>query len=101
MIVGTPFIHLVSVVEAVAGSTIGVAAQNCADKASGAYTGEVSVEMIASTGANHVILGHSERRLLPRDAGLQGKVLLALQRTDPIFCIARYWRRESENISRW
>ena len=39
-------------------------AENCADKASGAYTGEVSAEMVASTGAKYVILGHSERCLL-------------------------------------
>ena len=36
--------------------------ENCADKVSGAYTGEVSAEMVKSTGANYVILGHSERR---------------------------------------
>ena len=36
--------------------------KTCADKASGAYTGEVSAEMVASTGAKYVILGHSERR---------------------------------------
>lgn len=41
---------------------IAVAAQNCSDKDAGAYTGEISAPMIASTGADYVILGHSERR---------------------------------------
>lgn len=100
VIVGTPFIHLASVVEAVAGSTIGVAAQNCADKASGAYTGEVSAEMIASTGANYVILGHSERRAYYHETSelLKEKVLLALANgLTPIFCIGEVLEeRESE-----
>ncbi|MBR6806379.1 MAG: triose-phosphate isomerase, partial [Bacteroidaceae bacterium] len=62
VIICTPFIHLASVVPAVDASIIGVGAENCADKVSGAYTGEVSAEMVASTGAKYVILGHSERR---------------------------------------
>ena len=41
---------------------MGLAAENCAAKDKGAYTGEVSAAMVASTGANYVILGHSERR---------------------------------------
>ena len=45
VIVGTPFIHLASVVETVDTNKIAVAAQNCADKESGAYTGEVSAEI--------------------------------------------------------
>lgn len=48
--------------EAVKGSNIGVAAQNCHWEKSGAYTGEVSADMLASMGVGTVILGHSERR---------------------------------------
>lgn len=44
------------------GTNIGVAAQNCHWEKSGAYTGEVSAEMLASMGVGTVILGHSERR---------------------------------------
>ena len=62
VVVCTPFIHLASVAELFNGSKIGVGAENCSDKASGAYTGEVSASMVASTGAKYVILGHSERR---------------------------------------
>ena len=39
-----------------------VGSQNCASEPKGAYTGEVSAEMVKSTGAEYVILGHSERR---------------------------------------
>ena len=62
VVICTPFIHLASVTPIVDKAVIGVGAENCADKVSGAYTGEVSAEMVASTGAEYVILGHSERR---------------------------------------
>ena len=65
VVICTPFIHLASVTPIVDKAVIGVGAENCADKVSGAYTGEVSAEMVASTGAEYVILGHSERRALP------------------------------------
>ena len=62
VIICTPFIHLAKVSEIINHDVIGLGAENCADKASGAYTGEVSAEMVKSTGAEYVILGHSERR---------------------------------------
>ena len=62
VVIGTPFIHLAEVNKIVDPAVIGVSAQNCATEASGAYTGEVSAAMIASTGSQYVILGHSERR---------------------------------------
>ena len=62
VVICTPFIHLASVANIIDPSVIGLGAENCADKASGAYTGEVSAEMVRSTGAEYVILGHSERR---------------------------------------
>ena len=90
VVLATPFIHLVSVVEAVDAARIGVGAENCADKAEGAYTGEVSAAMVASTGARYVILGHSERRAYYHETPeiLKEKVLLALQNNlTPIFCV--------------
>ncbi len=54
--------HLSEIVKLSRGTGIGVGAQNCAAEAKGAYTGEVSAEMIASLGVEYVILGHSERR---------------------------------------
>ncbi len=62
LIVAPPFTHLSEAVKAAAGTGVEVAAQNCAAEAKGAYTGEVSAEMIASLGIKYCILGHSERR---------------------------------------
>ncbi|MDR1880429.1 MAG: triose-phosphate isomerase [Tannerellaceae bacterium] len=90
VVIGVPFIHLASVAAAIDTSRIAVAAQNCADKEKGAYTGEVSAAMVASTGAKYVILGHSERRAYYHETAevLKEKVILALaNRLTPIFCI--------------
>ncbi len=90
VVIGTPFIHLASVASTIDTSKIGVAAQNCADKESGAYTGEISAAMVKSTGAAYVILGHSERRAYYGEtaATLKTKVELALKNElTPIFCI--------------
>ena len=90
VVICTPFIHLASVTPIVDAAIIGVGAENCADKVSGAYTGEVSAEMVASTGAKYVILGHSERRSYYGETVeiLEEKVKLALANNlTPIFCI--------------
>jgi triosephosphate isomerase (TIM) len=62
LVVGPPFTALAGVAAALSGSRIGVAAQNMHWEASGAYTGEVSAEMLAEVGCDYVIIGHSERR---------------------------------------
>ena len=62
VVIGVPFTHLTAVKAVIDIEKVGLAAENCADHTSGAYTGEVSAPMVASTGANYVILGHSERR---------------------------------------
>lgn len=61
-IVCPPFTHIALVAEALKGSNVEFGAQNCAAEEKGAYTGEVSAQMIASLGCKYVILGHSERR---------------------------------------
>ena len=90
VIICTPFIHLASVASIIDSNVIGLGAENCADKVKGAYTGEVSAEMVKSTGANYVILGHSERRAYYHETPeiLKEKVNLALANNlDVIFCI--------------
>ena len=81
LVVAPPFTHLYAVAEALRGSKIALSAQNCADKAKGAYTGEVSVDMLKSVGCEYTILGHSERRQYygETDAKLVEKVKLALE----------------------
>ena len=88
VVICTPFIHLAPVAKEI--TTVGLGAQNCADKVSGAFTGEVSAAMVASTGAKFVILGHSERRAYygETNAILKEKIMLALaNHLTPIFCI--------------
>ena len=90
VIIGTPFIHLATVSELLKDSVIAVSAENCANKESGAYTGEVSAAMVKSTGAEYVILGHSERREYYNETPeiLKEKVDLALANgLKVIFCI--------------
>ena len=89
VVIGTPFIHLVSVASVIDTAKIAVAAQNCADKASGAYTGEISAAQVKSTGAKFVIIGHSERREYYNETSeiLNSKVALALENElTPIYC---------------
>ena len=61
VILSVPFSHLTEVSNALDGQVV-VSAQDCSANESGAFTGEVSAMMVASTGAEYVILGHSERR---------------------------------------
>ncbi len=89
VILGVPYTHLTKVVESVNINRIGVAAQNCAAEANGAFTGEVSAEMVKSTGATYVILGHSERReyFSENSEILNKKLVLALENElIPIYC---------------
>ena len=90
VIIGTPFIHLSEVNKIVDPTVVAVAAQNCATEASGAYTGEISAAMVASTGSKYVILGHSERRSYygETDEILVKKVQRALENNlEIIFCV--------------
>lgn len=101
VILGTPFTHLCKVVDIVDFKKISVAAQNCAKWEKGAYTGEVSAEMIRSTGAHYVIIGHSERRQYFNESNeeLKQKVELCLKNTlRPIFCIGE--RLEEREINK-
>ncbi len=89
VVIGTPFIHLASVTKAIDTKKIAVSAQNCSDKESGAFTGEISAAMVKSTGAEYVILGHSERREYYGETSevLNRKVALALANgLTPIYC---------------
>ena len=80
VVVCTPFIHLAKVADVLDQNVVALGAENCADKASAAYTGEVSAEMVKSTGAQYVILGHSERREYYAETAevLKEKVQMAL-----------------------
>ena len=90
VVICVPFTHLCPVAAVIDPTRLGLGAENCADHKSGAYTGEVSAPMVASTTAKYVILGHSERRQYYGETAetLREKVALALENgLTPIFCI--------------
>lgn len=90
VIVCVPFTHLTSVNAVLDEELVKLGAENCSEHDKGAYTGEVSAAMVKSTGATHVILGHSERR---QYFGENNEQLLAKTRQalanglTPIFCV--------------
>ena len=87
---GVPFPYLVNIRNIIAGNeSFLLAAQNCCTKVSGAYTGEVSVEMLKSIGIPYVIIGHSERREYFNETNsiLADKVNICFEYAlKPIFC---------------
>lgn len=90
VVVCPPFIVLDTVRGILAGSTIGLGAQNVSEHADGAVTGEVSATMLRSAGCTHVIVGHSERRAgyHETDAVINAKVRRALAHDlHPIICV--------------
>ncbi len=85
-----PFTALHAVSELIANSSTRLGAQNMSDKASGAYTGEISPAMLRDLHVTHVILGHSERRSYygETDAIVNKKTLAALENSlKPILCV--------------
>ncbi len=90
VVICVPFTHLTSVNAVIEPELVKLGAENCSEHEKGAYTGEVSAAMVKSTGATHVILGHSERRQYfgENNEQLLAKTKLALANgLTPIFCI--------------
>ena len=99
-IVCPPFTHLQSVVETLKGTNIAVGAQDCATETKGAYTGEVSAEMIAALGCEYVILGHSERRQYYSETSetLNKKMARAYENNlIPIYCVGENLEEREAN----
>ncbi|MDE6271949.1 MAG: triose-phosphate isomerase, partial [Muribaculaceae bacterium] len=90
VVICVPFTHLTSVNAVIDPEVIGLGAENCSEHEKGAYTGEISAPMVKSTGATHVILGHSERRQYfgENNEQLLAKTKQALANgLTPIFCV--------------
>jgi triosephosphate isomerase (TIM) len=90
VVLAPPFIHIAEVNKIVNNDRISVAGQNCATETEGAYTGEISAEMLWSAGCDFVILGHSERRQYYGETNelLAKKVKKALEFSlSPIYCV--------------
>lgn len=94
------FVNLTAAVEATKGTNIGIAAQNMFYEESGAFTGEVSGEMLKAIGVRYVILGHSERRqyFAETDEAVNKKTLkaLALGLTPIVCCGEMLEEREAD-----
>jgi triosephosphate isomerase len=101
VIVAPTFVNLASAVEHLEFTNIEVAAQNMHQAVSGAYTGEISADMLQSIGVNTVILGHSERRAYfhETDAIIAFKTDAALENNmEVIFCFGEELKdRQSDN----
>lgn len=102
VVVAPAYTALSDVVKKVKGTNIQVAAQDCHWEKEGAFTGEVSCEMIAAVGATHVIIGHSERRQFfgETDATVNKKVLAALRASlTPIVCVGESLAEREQNMT--
>ena len=101
VVVCPPFISLTSVAALLKGSNVKLGAQNCYSKASGAFTGETSVEMLKAAGVQFVILGHSERREYFNESNslLADKVNIVLSNgLTPIFCCGETLAQREKGI---
>lgn len=90
ILVCPPFTALAAAAQAARGTAVMVGAQNMNDNLQGAFTGEISPEMIKDAGASHVIIGHSERRQYygETDALINKKTRLTLEQgLTPILCV--------------
>lgn len=97
VIIAPPYTHLSRVNDLIDDVKLG--AQNCASEESGAYTGEISPDMLVSVGVEYVILGHSERRSIYKEdnALVNKKTRLALSKgLKPIFCCGEVLKEREE-----
>ena len=102
VVVGVPFVDLPVALEATKGTNIGVAAQNCHWEKSGAFTGEISAEMLKEMGVGYVILGHSERRTYfgDTDVTVQKRTRAALDAgLTVILCVGEYLEQREQGIT--
>jgi triosephosphate isomerase len=103
LVVAPPFLHINDVVRIA--RKVAVSAQNCGDRASGAFTGEVSAQMLRDAGVTFVIVGHSERRnLYHEDDALVGRRLaMAIDHgLMPVLCVGEDLRtRDAGEVTRY
>jgi len=99
-----PFVHVHSIARLLEQSRISVGGQDCATADSGAFTGDVSARMLASVGAEYVIIGHSERRSYHSEisSDLTAKIMQALKSgLHVIYCVGETLeqREQSEHFN--
>ena len=96
-----PAVCIPAAVRAMRESRVGIGAENCNANPSGAYTGEISTEMLVDAGCKYVIIGHSERRAMGEtDADVNAKVLAALEAgLIPIMCCGESLEQREADIT--
>jgi len=98
VVICVPYTNLETAVELTKGTNIKVGAENCHFEKSGAYTGEISAEMLVEIGVEYVVLGHSERRqyFAETDETVNKRTKAALAAgLKPIVCVGELlWERE-------
>ncbi len=102
VVVCVPYIDLSTALEATKGTNIGVGAENCHWEKSGAYTGEISADMLAAIGVQYVIIGHSERRTYfgETDVTVNKRVRAALDSgLTVILCVGEYLEQREQGIT--
>lgn len=95
-----PFVFLQDAIQLSQDSKIKIGAQNCHQEKSGAFTGEISAEMLKSIGTNYVILGHSERRAYfgETEELLAKKLKIAFETSlKPIYCCGETLEERKSN----
>lgn len=100
VVIAPPFLYLSEVSKLSAKSQLAVAAQNVFYEISGAYTGEVSADMLTSVGVEYIIIGHSERRAMGETDDLIAKKLQATLKAklQPILCVGEIKRDSHGNF---
>ncbi|BDQ03322.1 triose-phosphate isomerase [Ignavibacterium sp.] len=102
VIICPPFTSLYEAKKLIDGSVIKLGAQNMFYEDSGAFTGEISAQMLKSVGCEYVILGHSERRTIfgEKDEMINKKIKKALsQKLKPIFCVGETLEEREKDIT--
>ena len=93
-----PSIDIVPVVEAVKGSNIHIGAENVYYQEKGAFTGELSPEMLVDAGVSHVIIGHSERRMYFNESNTVRFIKLLNMTLSQFFVVERHLNREKKGL---
>ncbi len=102
VIVCVPYVDLCTALETTKGTNIEVGAENCHWEKSGAFTGEISAEMLTSIGVKYVIIGHSERRTYfgETDETVNKRIRAALDAgLDVILCVGEYLEQREQGIT--
>ena len=97
-----PYVDLQTALEATAGTNIKIGAENCHWEPSGAFTGEISADMLAAMGVEYVITGHSERRTYfgDTDVTVQKRVRAALDAgLTVILCVGEYLEQREQGVT--